>query len=230
MTSARRGPCSKARVKNRRVAARSRFGDTSTLATRKTGEEREILLGLAEAEERHASHWQRLLGEDVAPARRGSARMRVLGLLARRFGSVFVLALAQRAEMRSPYAVDSDATAAMAADERVHAEVVSGLAARGRVRGSGTFRAAVIGSNDGLVSNLALIFGVVGGGPPSSAVLPTGLAGLLAGASWVVAGALLFLPAPGELLPASPPNVGTGAARGMPRTAPRSSSRRGGTL
>src|SRR2546423_11688532 len=216
MTSARRGPCSKARVKNRRVAARSRFGDTSTLATRKTGEEREILLGLAEAEERHASHWQRLLGEDVAPARRGSARMRVLGLLARRFGSVFVLALAQRAEMRSPYAVDSDATAAMAADERVHAEVVSGLAARGRVRVSGTFRAAVFGANDGLVSNLALIFGVVGGGAASSAVLLTGLAGLLAGAVLVGGGGVISGPAPRALAPRASPRAG-GAGEGVRR-------------
>ena len=35
------------------------------LAARRTGEEREILLGLAVAEERHAAHWARLLGDDV---------------------------------------------------------------------------------------------------------------------------------------------------------------------
>jgi VIT1/CCC1 family predicted Fe2+/Mn2+ transporter len=181
------------------------------LATRRSGEEREILLGLAEAEERHASHWQRLLGEDVAPARRGSARMRLLGLLARRFGSVFVLALAQRAEMRSPYAVDSDATAAMAADERVHAEVVRGLAARGRARVSGTFRAAVFGANDGLVSNLALIFGVVGGGAAPSTVLLTGLAGVLAGALSMGAGEFISVRSQRELLAASTPDAGTDA-------------------
>jgi hypothetical protein len=54
--------------------------------------------------------------------------MRLLAFLARRFGSVFVLALAQRAETRSPYPSDSDATPAMAADERIHEEVVRGLA------------------------------------------------------------------------------------------------------
>jgi hypothetical protein len=182
------------------------------LATRRTGEEREILLGLAEAEERHASHWQGLLGEDVAPARRGSARMWVLGLLARRFGSVFVLALAQRAEMRSPYAGDSDATVAMAADERVHAEVVRGLAARGRARVSGTFRAAVFGANDGLVSNLALILGVVGGGAASSTVLLTGLAGLLAGALSMGAGEFISVRSQRELLAGVYP--GRGDARG----------------
>ena len=70
------------------------------LASRRSGEEREILLGLAEAEERHAAHWSDLLGDDVGPHRRGAPRMRLLAFLARKFGSVFVLALAQRAETR----------------------------------------------------------------------------------------------------------------------------------
>ena len=76
----------------------------------------------------------------------------MLTWLAGRFGSVFVLALAQRAESRSAYAEDSDATPAMAADEQIHEEVVRSLAQRGRARISGTFRAAVFGMNDGLVS------------------------------------------------------------------------------
>ena len=46
----------------------------------------------------------------------------------------------------------------------IHEEVVRGLAARGRNRVSGTFRAAVFGANDGLVSNLALVLGIGGGG------------------------------------------------------------------
>jgi hypothetical protein len=113
------------------------------LAGRRNGDEREILLGLAEAEERRIAHWARLLGSDAASAGRGSLRMRLLALLGRRFGSVFVLALAQRAETRSTYRWDVDATPAMAADERIHEEVVRGLAVRGRARVSGTFRAAV---------------------------------------------------------------------------------------
>lgn len=84
-----------------------------------------------------------------------SGRSRLLGFLARHFGSVFVLALAQRAEGRSPYGTDPSATPAMVADEQIHEEVVRGLATRGRNRLSGTFRAAVFGANDGLVSNLS---------------------------------------------------------------------------
>ena len=105
-----------------------------SLASRRSGDEREILLELADAEERHAAHWTTLLGDDVGPPHRGDIRMRVLAWLARHFGSVFVLALAQRAENRSSYDTDLDATRAMAADERVHEEVVRGLAARGRAK------------------------------------------------------------------------------------------------
>ena len=63
------------------------------LANRRTGEEREILAAIADAEERHAAHWVRLLGPDVGRPRRPTLRSRVLTLLASRFGSVFVLAL-----------------------------------------------------------------------------------------------------------------------------------------
>jgi hypothetical protein len=130
------------------------------LAKRRRGEEREILLALADAEGRHEAHWLELLGDNVGKPRGTDVRTRLLLLLARAFGSVFVLALAQRAEGRSPYNEDKDATSAMAADEAIHEEVVRGLAARGRNRLSGTFRAAVFGANDGLVSNLSLVLGV----------------------------------------------------------------------
>ncbi|PPF87282.1 rubrerythrin family protein [Subtercola sp. Z020] len=176
------------------------------LAERRTGEERAILLALADAEVRHEAHWRDLLGDNIGSTRRGDLRTRILGFLARRFGSVFVLALAQRAETRSPYARDSDATAAMAADEQVHAEVVRGLAARGRNRLSGTFRAAVFGANDGLVSNLALVIGISASGVPNAVVLVTGLAGLLAGALSMGAGEYVSVRSQRELLEASTPN------------------------
>ncbi len=180
------------------------------LAARRTGEEREILLALAEAESRHIAHWESLLaarGQVGARGvrRRAGVRSRVLALLARRFGSVFVLAMAQRAEGRSPYGVDDDATAAMAADEKVHEEIVRGLAARGRAGVSGTFRAAVFGANDGLVSNLALVLGVSAGGAGASVVLLTGLTGLLAGALSMGAGEYVSVRSQRELLDAAAP-------------------------
>lgn len=177
------------------------------LASRRTGEEREILLALADAEGRHEAHWRALLGDRVGTPGRGDIRTRILGLLARRFGSVFVLALAQRAETRSPYPAEADATAAMAADERIHEEVVRALAARGRNRLSGTFRAAVFGANDGLVSNLALVLGISGSGVANHIVLLTGLAGLLAGALSMGAGEYVSVRSQRELLEASTPGL-----------------------
>ncbi|PJJ71869.1 VIT1/CCC1 family predicted Fe2+/Mn2+ transporter [Diaminobutyricimonas aerilata] len=182
------------------------------LASRRDGEEREILLALAEAEGRHEAHWRTLLGDRVGYPLRGDLRTRVLGFLARRFGGVFVLALAQRAEARSPYAGDSDATDTMAADEVIHGEVIRGLADRGRSRLSGTFRAAVFGANDGLVSNLALVLGVGASGLPTSAVLLTGVAGLLAGALSMAAGEYVSVRSQRELLAASRPAPEAAAA------------------
>lgn len=175
------------------------------LAQRRTGEEREILLALADAEGRHEQHWLDLLGDRVGRPRK-DARTAVLGFLARRFGSVFVLALAQRAESRSPYESDRDATETMAADERIHEEVVRALAARGRQRLSGTFRAAVFGANDGLVSNLALVLGVSASGIETHIVLITGVAGLLAGALSMGAGEFVSVRSQRELLDATTPN------------------------
>ncbi|GAA2092788.1 VIT1/CCC1 transporter family protein [Microlunatus panaciterrae] len=182
------------------------------LASRRTGEEREILLALAEAEGRHEAHWLALLGDRVGRAARVDLQTVLLGFLARRFGSVFVLALAQRAEARSPYDQDVHATDAMAADERIHEEVVRGLAARGRSRLSGSFRAAVFGANDGLVSNLALVLGISASGVSNQTVLLTGLAGLLAGALSMGAGEFVSVRSQRELLQASTPNESARAA------------------
>jgi len=182
------------------------------LASRRTGEDREILLALAEAEGRHEEHWLALLGDQVGRPRRGDIRTRLLGFLARRFGSVFVLALAQRAESRSPYESDTDATPAMAADERIHGEVVRGLAERGRNRLSGTFRAAVFGANDGLVSNLALVLGIGASGVGTPVILLTGMAGLLAGALSMGAGEYVSVRSQRELLEASTPDPGSNEA------------------
>jgi VIT1/CCC1 family predicted Fe2+/Mn2+ transporter len=175
------------------------------LAARREGEEREILLGLADAERRHEAHWTALLGDDVGRPVAPSVRSQILGFLARHFGSVFVLAMAQRAESRSPYADDPFATPAMAADERIHEEVVRGLAIRGRTRLSGTFRAAVFGANDGLVSNLSLVAGMAASGVGSHVVLLSGIAGLLAGALSMGAGEFISVRSQRELLSASRP-------------------------
>ena len=170
------------------------------LAAKRTGEEREILLALARAEERHAAHWSAKLHPDE---RRPGRRTRLLGWLARRLGSLVVLGLVQRAEAAGDYDVDAEATPAMAADERVHALVVAGLAQRHRARASGWFRAAVFGANDGLVSNFSLVAGMAGAGSSPQVILLAGLAGLLAGALSMAAGEFISVRSQRELLDAA---------------------------
>jgi len=176
------------------------------LASRKSGEERDILLSLADAEGRHEEHWLALLGGEPARLPRTSIGTTMLTWMARRFGSIFVLALAQNAEARSPYDSEPFATPAMVADEKIHHEVVRGLAARGRRRLSGTFRAAVFGANDGLVSNLALVMGIGATGAAPGFVLFSGVAGLLAGALSMGAGEFVSVRSQRELLDATEPS------------------------
>jgi VIT1/CCC1 family predicted Fe2+/Mn2+ transporter len=178
------------------------------LAQKKTGEERAILEGLAAAEERHAAHWRSLLGSHAKRVR-PSVERSFMRFMASIFGSIFVLALAQRAEGDSPYAREAAATPQMAADELIHEEVVRGLATRGRNALSSNFRAAVFGMNDGLVSNLALVLGIGATGVSSGVVLFTGFAGLLAGALSMGAGEYISVRSQIELLGASKPTQAT---------------------
>ena len=191
---------------------RSEAAVYKTLAARqKNSEDREILSKIAEAESRHQRYWRDKLGDELGSPRKADFNTRLLGFLAKVFGSVFTLALMQSAESRSPYLADEDASDQLAMDEKVHAEVVRGLATRSRERMSGTFRAAVFGVNDGLVSNLALVLGVLGSGVGSTVVLITGVSGLLAGALSMAAGEFISVKSQNELLGASTPQTSSSA-------------------
>ena len=169
---------------------------------------KDLFLQLSQAESEHAKVWKEKLAaagiEDVRYA--PSLRARLLARLARRFGPRFVLPAIAAAEFadRNKYSGQADA-AALSSEEQGHAAVVQAVAARGRPKGSiGTeiasaerwhrggagneLRAAVLGANDGLVSNFCLIMGVAGAGVEPRFVLLTGLAGLIAGASSMALG------------------------------------------
>ena len=158
---------------------------------------------LAAVEEAHAEFWKKRLqavGGHV-PRLRPDFRTRALGWLARRFGPSFVLPAINTLEHldsgqydKQPEAVEGGLPAA----ERSHARIIEALAGpgpkgmsgatlarlEGRHRGAAgnALRAAVLGANDGLVSNLSLVMGVAGAALGANAILITGLAGLLAGA------------------------------------------------
>jgi vacuolar iron transporter family protein len=188
------------------------------LADRAAGEQREIFLELAGAEERHARHWAAKLVELGEPTprpedHRPGRRTRFLGWLARRFGPDAVLPIVQRAEIADAGHYDgvADATHAMATDERIHARIMRNLtpanARPGILRGerwhrgdaSGALRAAIFGVNDGLVSNLSLVMGVAGGEAQRRFILLAGVAGLLAGAFSMGAGEFISVTSQREL-------------------------------
>lgn len=164
----------------------------------------EVYRRLAQAEERHAAFWQdrlRAVHSDT-DSPRVSRRARILGWLARRFGPAMVLSTLAADEQRGQTMYDDQpetADTSMRADERSHARLLrtmssvgleGGALARfeGRHRsiGGNALRAAVLGANDGLVSNLALVMGVAGAVSGAAlaeeSILLAGLAGLLAGA------------------------------------------------
>ena len=176
------------------------------LSERRTGEERAVLLQLEEAERRHEEYWLARLSDHALPAPKPPLRTRAASVLAHLFGTIFILAMAQRAEQRSARDVDDDVPAHMQADEHIHAEVIRSLAAKSRETLAGTFRAAVFGANDGLVSNLALVLGVAATGVEPHVVLLTGISGLLAGALSMGAGEWVSVRSQRELLDASIPD------------------------
>ena len=65
--------------------------------------------------------------------------------------------------------------------------------------GGNALRAAVLGANDGLVSNLSLVMGVAGAALAPRTILVTGLAGLLAGACSMALGEWLSVNTAREL-------------------------------
>jgi VIT1/CCC1 family predicted Fe2+/Mn2+ transporter len=70
---------------------------------------------------------------------------------------------------------------------------------RHRNIGGNALRAAVLGVNDGLLSNLSLIMGVVGASLSGQAILVTGFAGLLAGACSMAIGEWISVQSAREL-------------------------------
>jgi len=102
---------------------------------------------------------------------------------------------------------------ALPVDERSHARLLSAIVGqtgldgnaldrfegRHRAIGGNALRAAVLGANDGLVSNLSLVMGVAGAELSGQTILVTGLAGLLAGACSMAMGEWLSVQSAREL-------------------------------
>ncbi|MGH8945002.1 MAG: VIT1/CCC1 transporter family protein [Acidimicrobiia bacterium] len=172
---------------------------------------------LADMEERHAHLWAGRLRESGATVAQPSptARARLLAWLAHRLGSGFLVSLMARSEQASRTMYDDQPEAAgtgLPRDERSHARTLrlitrggieggalARLEGRHRFWGGNALRAAVLGANDGLVSNLTLVMGVAGAAFSESAILIAGLAGLLAGAGSMALGEWISVQSSREL-------------------------------
>ena len=178
----------------------------------------QVLREMADSERQHAGHWIGLLGDDRSPLdmrmHRPSLRVRLMALQARVFGLGFVISQLRREELVDiqRYVSDPD-SGDLAEEEREHratlAELAPQFGAEGAIgeghagigaQGASTFRAALFGLNDGIVSNLALIAGVAGVAVGSEAVLVAGIGGWLAGAFSMAGGEYISVRSQAEVL------------------------------
>jgi vacuolar iron transporter family protein len=172
---------------------------------------------MVEIESVHAGVWRKQLeAAGVDTSKMSPAwRARALMFIASHFGPALVVpTIAEReASDEAMYDEQPEALARMPGDERSHARLFRELAGgrgveggtiariEGRHRGSGgnQLRAAVLGANDGLVSNLSLSMGVAGASGGGHAVLVAGFAGMLAGALSMAIGEWLSVQSAREL-------------------------------
>jgi vacuolar iron transporter family protein len=176
----------------------------------------EVYRRMAGIEERHAEALSAQLTQAGVPipAFLPSFRTRALGFLARKLGVSAVLPSVSTAEQLATHSYSASGDAAKQADEQSHARILKHLTGnlrgmeggmlaqiegRHRSAGGNAVRAAVLGANDGLVSNLSLVMGVAGAGLSNSSILTTGLAGLLAGAASMALGEWLSVQSSREL-------------------------------
>lgn len=178
----------------------------------------EVYRRMAEIEIRHARKWEahiRDAGGQV-PVFQPALRTRILIRLARRFGPALVLPGIQAMEKNGSAAYLAQPEAkGLANQETSHSILLNQIQGtlrggmeggalaqmEGRHRSSGgnALRAAVLGANDGLVSNLSLVMGVAGASLDGRAILITGFAGLLAGAISMALGEWLSVQSSREL-------------------------------
>jgi VIT1/CCC1 family predicted Fe2+/Mn2+ transporter len=183
----------------------------------------EVYARMAAVEERHAQAFEVRLqkaGIPIPPVKI-TYRTRLLEAIARRFGPAAVLpsitAMEQKAskDYQTRSGEHDPQLQQMTVDENKHARLLgqitrtsphglegSSLAmleGRHRAAGGNALRAAVLGANDGLVSNLSLVMGVAGADLSGKTILITGLAGLLAGACSMALGEWLSVQSSREL-------------------------------
>jgi len=145
-----------------------------------------LFLKLADAADEQALTWKKLAADKgaVFPAHfEPQVRARIVAHMLRHLGPERMLPVLAAMKVRGL----SVYTHGMPAG---HAMPVAGQQEfrHRRMAGNGSFRAAVFGVNDGLVSNASLILGMAGASAGNPVILLAGIAGMLAGAASMAAG------------------------------------------
>jgi VIT1/CCC1 family predicted Fe2+/Mn2+ transporter len=180
----------------------------------------EVYRKLAATESTHAEFWQeKLLNAGYSlPRQRIGWRTKMLAQFATWFGPQFVLPTINAMEQVDSHSYDMQPDThdtPLPMQERSHARLLEAIASpsgkgieggtiaqiegRHRTAGGNTLRAAVLGANDGLLSNLSLVMGVAGADLSGQSILVTGMAGLLAGACSMALGEWISVQSSREL-------------------------------
>jgi len=178
----------------------------------------EVYRRIAKTELRHAEKWAAKAKDSgtALPEYKPSWRTRTLVRLGKRFGPSMILPAIQSMEQTGTAAyAQMEQTMGMAGEEQSHSRLLNAvtrtvrggveggvlmqLEGRHRSTGGNALRAAVMGANDGLVSNLSLVMGVAGATLAGSGVLIAGVAGLLAGSISMALGEWLSVQSSREL-------------------------------
>ncbi len=155
---------------------------------------------MSEIEYGHALAFLKRNGLTEADMPAPSTRARILKYIGRVFGNDYVLGVLMDTEKSLSSSVlkaRAKTSSAVSLSDTAHVTILQnvltrqkGIAGHQLARfekrhhsvGGNALRAAVLGGNDGLISNFSLVMGVAGASSGQKEVLLTGLAGLLAGA------------------------------------------------
>ena len=177
----------------------------------------EVYSRISKTETEHAQHWIEEAAKNgiVLGEYKPDWRTRTLVRLGKRFGTNMILPVLQGKEQAGQVDYSKMGASAMQAQEKSHERLLSQitgsitggmsgsvlmqLEGRHRSTGGNALRAAVLGANDGLVSNLSLVMGVAGATLAGKGVLIAGVAGLLAGAISMALGEWLSVQSSREL-------------------------------
>jgi vacuolar iron transporter family protein len=163
----------------------------------------EVLRQMSGIEKEHAEHAFEKVRETEPgfPMPGPSRRAKIQWRLGKVFGYDYILGQLMNTERQMAHAAIHARTGkgeSLTGMERSHLRIVEAVSAsqpsmvtggflsklegRHRSVGGNALRAAVMGANDGLVSNMSLVMGVAGAAAESKTILMTGIAGLMAGA------------------------------------------------